>query len=99
MPVAQALQIINGILCPGPVTDNAVTGATGTAFKVKKPDGSKVTWTATVSGTTHLTYTTASGDFNLGGDYILQSYLTIDGWTGYGTAIKFTIYSLYDDEE
>jgi len=76
-----------------------ITGATGTSLKIIKPDGSTATWTATISGTTHLTYTTITGDFNLAGEYILQAYLTINGWTGHGTVIVFTVYAVGDDEE
>lgn len=73
-----------------------ITEATGTKLKVKKPDGTAVEWTATVSGTDDLKYTTISGDFDQDGVYYLQASLTISGWTGLGETANFTIHSPYD---
>jgi len=72
-----------------------ITGATNTELVVKKPDGSIVTWTATIYNTNYLKYTTVSGDFDQAGTYRLQASLTLSGWTGYGETSEFIIYDRY----
>ena len=74
----------------------AISGATNAKLKVKKPDGTSAEWTATISGTDDLKYTTISGDFDQSGVYYLQASLTISGWTGLGETATFTIHSPYD---
>ena len=73
-----------------------ITGATGTALKVKKPDGTEVSWTATIYDSNYLRYTTVSGDLDQVGVYYVQSYLTIGGWTGRGETAEFIIYDKYE---
>lgn len=73
----------------------AITGATGISIKVKKPDGSEVSWVPTISGTQILRYVTVSGDLSLAGNYILQPLLTIGSWTGRAIPVSFSVYGLY----
>jgi len=73
----------------------AITGATNTKLKVKKPDGSEVEWAATIDGTDNLKYTTLISDFSVPGTYILQASLTLGGWTGLGESAQFMIYDSY----
>lgn len=75
---------------------SAVTGATGISMKVKKPDGTEVSWTATVYGTDYITYTTIAGDLDQSGEYTLQASLTVGGWTGLGESASFTVYEEYE---
>jgi hypothetical protein len=77
-----------------------VSAATSTKIKVKKPDGTIVTWNAdvyTISGVTnYLKYVTVSGDFDQAGQYEVQAYVTIGGYTGYGLTSRFEVYELFD---
>ena len=45
-------------------------------IEVKKPSGTEVTWTAALSGTDSVTYTTIAGDFDESGTYCLQAKVT-----------------------
>ena len=72
-----------------------ITGATATKLKVKKPSGTEVEWTATVDGTTQLRYITGSGDIDESGAYLVQSNMTLSGWTGLGETATFTVYEPY----
>lgn len=58
-----------------------ISSATTAALKVRKPDGSFVTWTGTVTGAgnDHITYTITSVDFNLAGTYRIQSFVINSG--------------------
>jgi hypothetical protein len=68
-----------------------VTGATNTTLKVEKPDGTLVSWTATVNGQ-YLEYTVIAGDFDQAGRHYLQAALTFSGWTGLGETTTFILY-------
>ena len=72
-----------------------ISGATPTTLKVKKPDGTEVEWTATIYNSNYLKYTTILGDFNQSGTYVLQTSLTLTGWTGLGDVATFEIYAPY----
>lgn len=72
-----------------------ITGATNTKLKIKKPDGSKVEWTATIDGTQKLKYTVISGDLNVAGAYYLNASLTLSGWSGLGETATFSVYDPY----
>lgn len=72
-----------------------ISAATNTKFKVKKPDGTEIEWSASIYNTNYLQYTTINSDLNQYGEYIIQSSLTISGWTGLGDADSFIIYNEY----
>ena len=61
-----------------------ITSATSTTIEVRKPDGSEVSWPATIVESTKLQYVTQEGDLDQAGDYRLQPKLTIGDWTGRG---------------
>ncbi len=73
-----------------------IAAATGISIKVKKPDGSEMTWTPTISGTQILRYTTIANDLATAGRYVLQPLLTLGGWTGYANPVSLTVLPLYD---
>lgn len=73
-----------------------ITGATGLALYVKKPDRSIVTWTPSVDGTQKLKYTAQSGDFDMVGKYYIQPRLILSGWTGRGNTIVLEVFELFD---
>jgi hypothetical protein len=72
----------------------SLVAATGQVLKVRKPNGTEVSWTASIS-TNSLRHTTIAGDFDLVGTYFIQPYLTITGWTGHGKTVSFEVYSRF----
>lgn len=72
-----------------------ISSATGTKFKVRKPDGTKAEWIASIHDSNYLQYTTIANDFDQVGIYTLQAHLTISGWTGSGESFDFTIHQAY----
>lgn len=74
---------------------SVITGATGLALEVKKPDGKKVSWTPTIYDSNYLKYTIEEDDWDQAGTYKLQASLTINGWTGLGETATFEIHDAY----
>jgi hypothetical protein len=72
-------------------TGEALASATVLQLKIKKPDGTKVTKTATITETTKLLYSTIAGDLNLAGEYIVQAYVELPGWKGHGLPVSFNV--------
>ncbi len=58
-----------------------ISGATGLAIRYRKPSGATGSWTATLSGTTALQYTTEAGDLDESGIWRFQGYATYTGDT------------------
>jgi len=76
--------------------NSTITGATALTLEVKKPNGVTDSWTATEYDTTHLTYTSVSGDLDQSGTYQFQAKATIGSWEGYGDTFDLTIYNLWE---
>jgi len=72
-----------------------ITTATNTTLNVKKPDGTEVVWTASIVDTYYLHYTTIAGDLDQAGTYVIQSALTLAGWTGTGESFEVQVYDEY----
>jgi hypothetical protein len=72
-----------------------ITGATVHTLEVRKPDGTIVSWAATISGTNHLSYISLEGDFNMVGLYLLQAKINIASWAGRGETAEFEIFEDY----
>lgn len=71
-----------------------LTGMTLTLDVWKPGATSSVSWAGTISGTTSITYTTVSGDWDLAGEYRIQAKV-VDGtkvWRG--TSYRFDVHSL-----
>ena len=71
-----------------------LTGMTLTLDVWKPGATSSVSWTGTISGTTSITYTTVSGDWDFAGEYRIQAKV-VDGtkvWRG--TAYRFDVHAL-----
>ena len=75
---------------------SVITGATELKLEIKKPDGTMVEWVPTIYQTNFLKYTILAGDFDLAGTYLLQSSLTINGWTGLGETAWFVVYDPFE---
>jgi len=69
-----------------------ITSATNVSIAVKKPDGTKVTWVATVYNTRYLRHITITNDLDQSGLYELQSVLTLGSWTGRGETTNFVVF-------
>jgi hypothetical protein len=68
--------------------------ATLVNVKAKKPDGTAVTWVATVSGTT-VRYTTLTADFDQHGGWTLQAYVEMPTGRWTGEAAALTVYPAF----
>ena len=70
---------------------NVSTASTKT-IRIRKPDGSVVEKAAafTTNGSEgKITYTTIAGDIDLVGEYRVQAYVVMSGFTGYSTVVRF----------
>lgn len=52
-----------------------ITAMTTTQIRYKKPDGTIGTWTASITATTKLTYTTTVGDWDQAGTWTFWIYV------------------------
>jgi hypothetical protein len=70
-----------------------IADATTKQFKVKKPDGTEVTWEATVDSDLHtLTYTIVAGDYDQAGTYSAHAYIVTPSGQWTGELFKFKVY-------
>lgn len=77
-------------------TNADITLATGTSLQVKKPDGTEAVWTTTVVDTYYLEHDTVVDDLDQTGKYIVQSSLTLDGWTGEGESFELFVFDKFE---
>lgn len=61
-----------------------VSSATVKSIVARKPNGSKVTWSATLEGTDFIKYVILSGDLDVAGTWHLQAKVDMPGWSGSG---------------
>lgn len=71
-----------------------IATATLVALDVTKPDGTSIRWTGTVHDTTFIQYIVIAGDFDQAGEYRVQSYVEIPGWSGHGNTTTFKVTAL-----
>lgn len=64
--------------------------ATVTQILFTRPDKSKGSFNAAVSGT-QLVYEPTVNDFNQAGTYILQAFVTTGGLDGYGATVSLVV--------
>jgi len=71
-----------------------ISAASTVDLKVRKPDGSIVTWTGSINGSvnTQIDYTIVTDDLDQTGKYTLQSYVVTATWTGRGESVGFLVY-------
>lgn len=77
-----------------------LTTATVMQLKIKKPDGTIMTKTATIPvGLTaadgKIVYTTIAGDFDQAGLYLVQPYIETASTEHLGNTDKFTVYAAF----
>lgn len=74
--------------------------ATSTKINIKKPDGTIVSKNSSVytidSVANYLKYTSISGDLDQVGKYLVQPYVVLPNWSGYGETSYFIIYNLFN---
>lgn len=81
--------------------EDAVAGTVGTstyAIKVKKPDETEVSWTATLDTANNhkIKYIIQEDDLDQFGTYYLQAYAELaSGWKGRGETVELEIYSTF----
>jgi len=68
-----------------------ISMASGCLFYVKKPNGSVVTWDAQIYGTHSLRHIVQSGELDQAGRYLLQPYIEVSGWKGFGNTCNFEV--------
>lgn len=72
-------------------TCSDISAATEMKLSVEKPDGEVVEWSGTLYDTTNIKYVVQDGDFDQSGEYTLQSYVEISGWSGRGNSVTFRV--------
>jgi len=80
-----------------------VSGATGIAFRIRKPSGVEIVRTAAdgvatcvIDGTVRgIKYATKTGDLSEPGPYKIHAFLTLGDWTGPGEVGTLTVRPLY----
>jgi hypothetical protein len=72
-----------------------ISAATGILLYIKLPSGQLDQWSASIYGTDYLRHTTVDGDLSEAGVFLIQPYMTIGGWTGYGKTVKLDVRSRY----
>lgn len=78
-------------------TNSPLAGASATNLKILKADGTEVTWTGGINGTTEIDYTFVADDISVAGDWFLNSFVTFAGgdkWTG--ETVKFKVFNPFD---
>ena len=73
-----------------------ITSATYVGIRVVKPDATVTTWTGAVNSTTKIRYVTSliTSEFDQSGDWVLQAYVVMPDWIGYGEKVDLEISAL-----
>jgi len=69
----------------------AVTTATTRNIVARSPRGAKKTWTAVAEGSNSIKYVTQAGDLDQEGNWRLQAYIEMPGWSGHGDVVVLTV--------
>jgi hypothetical protein len=62
----------------------------------KKPNGIVLEKTPTVYNNRYMRFFTVLGDLDISGEYELQTYIVLNGWTGRGQTARFVVYDTFD---
>lgn len=73
-----------------------ITTATTETLYYKKPSGSTGQWTPSISGTNYYEYQVVAGDLDEVGTYLVQPYLEIGDFEGYGDTVQFTVLDQFE---
>jgi hypothetical protein len=71
-------------------TGTDISAASSVSIEARKPDGTEVSWTGSVSATTKVRYVSVAGTFDQAGTWRLQAKVTIGtgGWRGESVALR-----------
>jgi hypothetical protein len=72
-----------------------ITSASGVYLSVKKPDSTVEEWDAVVVSGYWLRHIVQSGDFDQAGEYSVQPWIAVSGWSGYGETDTFRIHKRF----
>ena len=74
-----------------------VTDATTTEIKVKYPDATTDTWTATVNDDDNniIEYATVTGDLDQVGQHYIRAYIVLPAWGGHGETKEFWVHEAW----
>jgi hypothetical protein len=72
-------------------TENNIS--TGSIFRIyyKKPDNTVDFWVGSLFETTKIKYTTLIDDLDTVGDWLLQAYVVLPAWSGYGCKVTLNV--------
>lgn len=70
-----------------------ISAATALSIKVRKPDGTLVTWPAVARGTTVLEYTTDANSLDMNGVWKLQALVTLPSGTWRGETAQLPVFT------
>jgi hypothetical protein len=73
-----------------------VSAATGRAIKVKKPDGSTVSWDAVAGTSTSIRYTSLAGTFDQRGEWLLQAEITTATGKWLGATARLMVFATWE---
>lgn len=73
-----------------------VSSATVKKIYLKKPNNTILEKIPTVYNGRYLRFFTIAGDLDMSGEYELQVYLEMTGWTGRGQTARFVIFDTFD---
>jgi len=75
-----------------------LTAATRTDLIVMKPNKNETVWTGAPSsaGATLIDYVVGIGDLDFVGDYLLQAYVELPGWSGRGITTTLVVKDYYE---
>lgn len=73
-----------------------ISTASALEIMARKPDGTAVTWTATLSGADSLYFDTLANTLDQAGDWALQARVTIGSGVWRGETILLTVHAAYD---
>ena len=72
-----------------------ISTATARSIEVRKPNGESVTWPASASGTTAITYTILDGDLDVAGSWTLQAHVTLSTGEWLGESVRRVVYAAF----
>lgn len=72
-----------------------ISTASALEIEARKPDGTSVTWTATLSGTDALYFDTLADTLDQAGDWKLQAVVTIGTGEWRGETVLLRVYAHY----
>jgi hypothetical protein len=69
-----------------------ISASSARSIEARKPDGSVVTWSATLSGTNSLYFDTVTDTLDQPGDWLLQAEVTLGAGVWRGETVTLRVY-------